>query len=315
MKKKPHIELLIVDLDNTLYDWIGFFVPAFYRMIDVAVEILNVDRETLLTDIQLVHQKYGNSEHPFALLETSVVKNRFPGKCHAELARLLDPAFHAFNKKRKELLKLFPGVLETLQFIHQSGCKIVAYTEADVRNSLFRIEALGIRQYISRLYAPISRGLGHPHGKELYVDELRNGFLWLLPKEYRKPNPKILEDIFVEFSLYPEKALYVGDSIIKDISMAKRSGTHAAWARYGTRYEKELWEKLVRITHWTKEDAAREFQLRNEAKGVSPDVELNSFSEVTGHYVFCPASYEVSYQERDNRILSFLRSNLASVSD
>ena len=75
MKKKPQIELLIVDLDNTLYDWIGFFVPAFYRMIDAAVEILKVDRETLLTDIQVVHQKYGNSEHPFALLETKTVKN------------------------------------------------------------------------------------------------------------------------------------------------------------------------------------------------------------------------------------------------
>jgi phosphoglycolate phosphatase len=315
MKKKPHIELLIVDLDNTLYDWIGFFVPAFYRMIDAAVEILNVDQETLLTDIQVVHQKYGNSEHPFALLETKVVKNRFPGKSRTELAKLLDPAFHTFNKKRQELLKLFPGVLETLQFIYESGCKIVAYTEADVRNSMFRIESLGIRKYISRLYAPMSSGPGHPRGKELYVDELRNGFLWLLPNEYRKPNPKILEDIFVEFSLYPEKALYVGDSIIKDISMAKRAGTHAAWARYGTKYDKKLWEKLVRITHWTKEDAAREFQLRNEARGVSPDVELNSFREVTGHYVFSPASYDVNYQERERRIQSFLRSNLASVSD
>ena len=315
MKKRAHIELLIVDLDNTLYDWIGFFVPALYRMIDAAVEILNVDHETLLTDIQAVHQKYGNSEHPFALLETKAVKNRFPGKSREELARLLDPAFHAFNKKRKELLKLFPGVLETLQFIHESGCKIVAYTEADVRNSLFRIESLEIRQYISRLYAPISPGLGHPYGKESYVDELRNGFLWLLPKEYRKPNPEILENIFEEFSLCPDKALYVGDSIIKDISMAKRAGTHAAWARYGANYDKESWEKLVRITHWTKEDAAREFQLRNEARDVSPDVELDSFGEVTGHYVFCPASYEVNYQERDSRIPSLLRSKLASISD
>ena len=315
MKKKPHIELLIVDLDNTLYNWIGFFVPAFYQMIDVAVEILNVDRETLLTDIQFVHQKYGNSEHPFALLETEIVKNRFPGKSRAELAKLLDPAFHAFNKKRKELLRLFPGVLETLQFIHESGCKIVAYTEADVRNSMFRIEALGIRQYISRLYAPMSKGLGHPHGGKSYADESRNGFLWRLQKEYRKPNPKILEDIFVEFSLYPDKGLYVGDSILKDISMAKRAGTHAAWARYGTRYDEKLWEKLVRITHWTKEDAAQVSQLRNEAKGVSPDVELDSFNEVTGYYVFSPASYEVRYQESDNRIQSFLRSTLASISD
>ncbi|MCU0289570.1 MAG: HAD family hydrolase, partial [Acidobacteria bacterium] len=139
MSEKIHIELLIVDLDNTLYDWISFFVPAFYRMIDVAVEILQVDQEALLTDIQKVHQKYGNSEHPFALLETGVVINRFAGKNRAELAKILDPAFHAFNKKRKELLRLFPGVFETLKFINESGCTVVAHTEADVLNSLFRV--------------------------------------------------------------------------------------------------------------------------------------------------------------------------------
>ncbi|MCX6578961.1 MAG: HAD family hydrolase [Candidatus Aminicenantes bacterium] len=299
MREYTQIELLIIDLDNTLYDWISFFVPAFYRMIDVAVEILQVDRETLLTDIQKVHQKYGNSEHPFALLETGAAINRFPGKNRAELAKILDPAFHAFNKKRKELLRLFPGVFETLKFINESGCTVVAHTEADVLNSLFRINALGIRQFLSYLYAPRSEGLGHPEGKVLYADELKNGFLRLLPREHRKPSPKVLEDIFVEYSLSPMNVLYVGDSITKDISMAKRAGAHAAWARYGTLYDKTLWEKLVRVTHWTAEDVARESQLRNEAEGVLPDVNLESFTELTDHYEFGIAPYEVSEPTRD----------------
>jgi hypothetical protein len=73
-----------------------------------------------------------------------------------------------------------------------------------------------------------------------------------------------------------------------------------------------------RMTHsWKRghSDSQKLFQLRNEARGVPPDVELNSFNEVTGNYVFFPASYEVNYQERDNRIQSFIRSTLASISD
>jgi len=292
MKEKPHIKLLILDLDNTLYDWIGFFVPAFYRMIDVAVEILQVDRETLLTDIRVIHQKYGNSEQPFALLETDSVKNRFPGKSRAELAKLLDPALHEFNRERKKLLKLYPGVLETLQYITGRGSTIVAYTEAVVNNSMFRIERLGLRQYISRLYAPESNGLAHPENKDMYGDEAKNGFLRLLSKEHRKPNPQVLENIFGEFSLSPGQVLYIGDSITKDISMAKRAGAWAAWSKYGTFYDKKLWEKLVRITHWTQKDIDRETQIRKEAEGVLPDVELNSFSELTRYYEFIPVSNE-----------------------
>jgi phosphoglycolate phosphatase len=294
MKKKPDIKLLIVDLDNTLYDWISFFVPAFYRMIDVAAEILQVDREVLLTDIQVIHQKYGNSEHPFALLETGIAKNRFPGKSRAEMARVLDPAFHEFNKNRKNLLKLYPGVSETLQIIYESGCPIVAHTEAFVDNSMFRVNKLGLRQYISRLYAPISVGLGHPENEDSYSDETKNGFLTLLPIEHRKPNPQVLYDIFKEFSLWPEQVLYVGDSITKDISMAKRAGVHSAWAKYGTMYDKKYWEKLVRITHWTQEDIDRESQIRKESIGILPEVELDSFTELTGYYEFSKASYDGS---------------------
>ncbi len=312
MKKKPHIELLLLDLDNTLYDWISFFVPAFYRMIDAAVEILKVDRETLLTEIQIIHQKYGNTEHPFALLETETAKSRFPGKSRAELAKVLDPAFHAFNKERKALLKLFPGVLETLQFISKRGCAIVAHTEAAVNNSLFRLKTLGLHRYIWHLYAPMSQGLGHPEHKELYLDELKNGVLRLLPKEHRKPNPKVLSDILEEFSLLPRNVLYVGDSITKDISMAKRVGVDAAWARYGTIYDKTLWEKLVRITHWTQEDVVRESLQRKEAEGTLPDVELKHFFELTSHYEFNRYSMSkerIGHRQYHYKSVSMINSN------
>jgi FMN phosphatase YigB (HAD superfamily) len=286
MTRTPIIRLLVLDLDNTLYDWVGFFVPSFYRMVEVASELLNVEREQLLSDLQVVHQKYRNSEQPFALLETNSVAIAYPNKTRAELAATLDTAFHAFNKTRKELLKLFPGVKETLEKIKLTGCPIVAHTEAVVSNSLFRLDALSLRQEISRLYAPDSKGLGHPTGKEPYTKLAGGDFLRLLPSDHRKPDPTVLRDIMADYGVSAMETLYVGDSITRDITMAKHAGTHAAWAKYGTRYDRNLWDKLVRVTHWTPEDVAREVELRKESESIRPDSELDDFAALCRFYRF-----------------------------
>lgn len=65
--------LLVCDLDNTLYDWVSYFVPSFYAMINSAVKITGCDREILLDDMRAVHRNYGDSEQPFALLETETI--------------------------------------------------------------------------------------------------------------------------------------------------------------------------------------------------------------------------------------------------
>lgn len=34
-------KIIITDLDDTLYDWLGFFIPSFYEMVD---EIVNITK-------------------------------------------------------------------------------------------------------------------------------------------------------------------------------------------------------------------------------------------------------------------------------
>src|SRR4051812_35535164 len=112
---RPVISLVITDLDNTLYDWIAGFVPAFYEMVGVAAPLIGVAEEELLGDLQAVHRKHGDSEHPFSLLETASVQKMLRELSLEERAARLDPAFHAFNKARKKCLLLYPTVHQTLQ--------------------------------------------------------------------------------------------------------------------------------------------------------------------------------------------------------
>ena len=282
MPRMPRIELLVTDLDNTLYDWVGFFAKAFAAMVDVAVEILQVDREQLLDDLQAVHQRHHDSERPWSLAETKVALARWPGRTLAERKQHLDPAFHVFNRVRKQRLKLYPGVADTLATIRELGVPVVGHTEASAVNALHRIERLELASLLTRVYANDSGHALHGSGSDSPVEVVP------VPREIHKPDPRILLEVCAELGVAPERALYVGDSLTRDVSMARQIGMQAAWAAYGTRHAPADWATLVRVTHWTSEDLERVKQARDQFGDIVPDVTLEHFAELLEHFEFEP---------------------------
>ena len=280
-EKTGPISLLVTDLDNTLYDWIGFFVPAFYAMAEAAAERLDIDIDLLLNDLRAVHQRHGSAEHPFALLETDVVQSVLKDVSFLERRAHFDEAFHRFNSVRKHTLQLYEGVAETLKFITETGVPVVAYTDARIPNSLFRIKRLGLEAYIRFLYAPDQKFPG-----EIWPGDSNTDLLRVLPPDDKKPNPKTLLDICRNLGVDPAHTLYVGDSLSRDIFMAESAGVRSALARYGTHSDPSDWQRLVRVTHWTADDLAREERLRIEASSTTPDVVLDSFSDLLAAFDF-----------------------------
>ena len=114
------IRLLITDLDDTLYSWIGFFIPAFYEMVDELAVILKKDKEELLKEYRNVHQEKGSVEYPYATTLLPSVQAAYPNYTQQELVKILDPVFHRFNSSRKKNLRLYPNVMETLTKLCES---------------------------------------------------------------------------------------------------------------------------------------------------------------------------------------------------
>ena len=283
----PKISVLLTDLDNTLYDWVTFFSCAFYDMVAVAARTLVIPEETLLDQLRTVHQRLHSSEHPYALLETEAVHHRLGALTRAEQAAALDEAFHAFNRTRLNTLRLYEGVESALSDIRKRGTIIVGHTEATVPNALFRLRKLRIEAYFDYLYASTPQGLEPPVAAiDAIVDSTPVTVHYLPPGE-RKPNPLVLEDICRQLKCSPNIALYVGDSISRDIGMAKAAGLWAAWAKYGTSYERWHWDRLVRITHWTEDDVLRSREAADQYGHAHPDVTLHkSFAELLEHFTF-----------------------------
>lgn len=271
------IKLLITDLDDTLYSWIGFFIPAFYAMAEEVSRIIKVDLSSLLEEYKHVHQEKGSVEYPFATLLLPSVKATFPTYSRKKIQEELDPAFHRFHSVRKENLKLFPDVKKSLERLVSEGVRIVGYTESAKENGYYRLYRLGVDYLFNSVYVSKS--------------QYRNGKSQILPEKVhvvtgKKPNPVLLKRICEDQGVSLNEAVYVGDSLTKDVYMAKRAGVFSVLIKVPQDVFNmtDYYNKLVAISHWLPEDFEREASLRKECteKGIVPDAIITSFSDILG---------------------------------
>lgn len=277
--KKP-LKLLITDLDNTLYDWVTFFALSFDAMVKSLSAQTNIPAHQLLSEFKQVHQHYRNSEQPFAVLELPSIQKHFTGMSREDLFKELAEPLKTFNRTRRTHLKLYDTVSETIQRLTDSGIRVVAHTEAIAINAFYRLGLLGIADRFTRIYTLEGHVTPHPNPDWRPERLPPPDLIKEVPRSERKPNPSLLLDICRREGVSPMAACYVGDSIARDVMMAKAAGVTAVWARYGTQYDASLWRILVSVTHWSEEDVAREAELKKKAESVRPDFIIDSYAEL-----------------------------------
>ncbi len=251
-------ECVVLDLDNTLWDWVDIWYHSFSAMLEEIASISSLASDALLPHIQEIYRRHGTSEYSFVIEELDILRELHgPG---ADIRRIYDPAVEAFREARASSLRLYPGVLDTLVELRSKGVRLVAYTESLMFYSVYRVSHLGLDGMLDYLYAPE----GHAVPKELntsklkYFDlELKNTQIRYTPTGQLKPAPQILTGILNKQGFSPSRSVYVGDSLMKDVAMAEQAGVYSAHASYGSAraYQYEL---LKRVSYWTDEDMARE---------------------------------------------------------
>ncbi len=265
------IKLLITDLDDTLYSWIRFFIPAFYSMVDELIPFVNKSKNEILQEYKVIHQQMGSVEFPHATLLLPSVKSAFSGCTKEQLTQILDPVFHKFNSVRKERLKLYPQVRETLQQLYDAGITIIGYTESAEENGFYRLKKLRIDNLFTRVYVSDSS-----YQRPNHISSSPKTRVVLS----RKPNPDVLRDIVKSENMDIQQAIYVGDSLTKDIYMAKAANIVSILCKYPPDpLDNELYYKLVAISSWTDTEFQREADLKEKCKenNIKPDYVIRRF--------------------------------------
>jgi len=266
------IKLVITDLDDTLYSWIGFFIPAFYDMVSELSALLDTPQDILIDEYRAVHQQVKSVEFPYATLQLPSVKRKYRDLPQEDCIETLNPAFHRFNSTRKRLLNLYPGVEDTLKFLVSNNILVVGYTESAEENGFYRLKKLGIDEYFKDVFVSDS----------LY----KSDHYPTSPKTHivtgKKPNPELIEQICLSEGIERHNVLYLGDSLTKDILMAKRAGVFSVWCDIPQGDNRGLYQQLVAISHWTEDDFEQEKanKLLWAKEKYVPDATIQSFEEL-----------------------------------
>jgi FMN phosphatase YigB (HAD superfamily) len=290
---KREVSLLVTDLDNTLYDWVGMWYQAFEAMLKEIERISGISREKLEPEIQKVFQQYGTTEYAFLIQEIPSLRKKHPDE---DLTVVYNEAIKAYRLARTETLKLYPNVLETLNEIKQCGSMIVVFTESMGFYTMRRLKVLGLDGLLDFVYSPPDHRTPE-NLKRLYKEKaykLEKTIHKNIPEGEYKPNPQILKDIINADGIKAssEKTVYMGDSLMKDIKMAQDAGIIDVHAKYGVATNSTAYEVLRRVTHWTKEDVEREKRI-SAGGTVYPRYTLeNSISELFDYFEFIPHKIE-----------------------
>ncbi|RVR00307.1 HAD family hydrolase, partial [Enterobacter hormaechei] len=203
------MKLLITDLDNTLYDWVSFYSQSFSAMAEELSKEINVPLDILLSEYKVIHQRFGNSEKPFATLELPSVISYFGTNDKILLQKKLTRVFSAFSSKRNHTLKLYPTVRDTLNILRERGVKIVGHTESLEYNSLYRLYKLDVIDFFDHIYTIEDNHNLQPNPKNAKVISVKDDFIIRLSSAESKPNPKLLEHICLTENVDIKDAVYV----------------------------------------------------------------------------------------------------------
>ncbi|MEX2164507.1 MAG: HAD family hydrolase [Sulfuricaulis sp.] len=274
--------VLITDLDNTLFDWVTLWYVCFTAMLDEISGISRIPIAALKPGIRQIHQRHGTSEYSFLIEELPQLQEFLGGRPPLEVFR---PAIEAYQRKRRETLSLYPTVAETLLKAKGGGSLIVGYTESMAFYSNYRVRRLGLDGVFDFVFSPSD----HEIPTNIPVETIR-----LYPRshyEFRftqqrhtpagslKPDPAVLADIVAHLKKTPSDCVYVGDSLHKDVAMARDADVTDVFARYGRAQHTEAYTLLKEVTHWT--DAEVERERRITEREVRPGIILDqSFGQL-----------------------------------
>lgn len=189
---------LILDLDNTLFDWFAVWYASLAPIYSEIPKKTNRAEAEIQADIRNVHRTRRTSEYTFLLEEIEALTDlRHRGDIRAEFRESIE-----LSRQGRDLnLKLYQSVFRSLWRIKDQGTKIVAYTVSMAFYSAYRLKRFGSDGVIDVMFSPEDHDM--PSG--VSVESMRR-----LPEEFYelqltesrhtppgelKPNPRVLLDI------------------------------------------------------------------------------------------------------------------------
>ena len=189
------IEAVIFDMDNTLFD----FISAKLKACKTVVSAIGNTDEMELIDCFI--------NNPIDIENLDSIAQYLK---HYDVYNddLFDKCCSEYNKIKLKSLKVYPNVESTLETLQTMGLKLGLVTDAFYNNAQLRLKATGLLDFF----------------EVIITADMTNT---------KKPQPDTLLLALKKLNVKPKNAVYVGDSLRRDIEPANRLGMITIHAKYG----------------------------------------------------------------------------------
>lgn len=295
------VKLIVTDIDNTVFDWVSYYVNAFAAMVNFLSDLTKIPYSKLASEARDVFTNYASTEFPFLAQEMPSIVEYYKYDIERMLVEAVDPARDAFLKAAEPYLTTYSGVIETFATLRKKhpNIPIAALTDAPRYVAMWKLNKLKILNYFHAVY-----GLGDPRipvckvtkkikvHPDLLVKHLERkdfgftGKIRVLPDDYEKPGTKGFKTVLMDYDLDEKKedrasVLWIGDNRRKDVALGNKVGVMTCWARYGTKIDSDLLRRLNEFSPI--QSIAKNAQVKTEESGtkeMEPTYTIDAFSQI-----------------------------------
>jgi FMN phosphatase YigB (HAD superfamily) len=292
-------KLIVTDIDNTVFNWVDYYVTAFNAMLDVVAECIGSTRLILAGEAKEVFSIHGSIEYPFVTQEMPSVNKFYGADIDGMLLGAVRKGRDAFNQAAEPVMRPYFDVVESLEKIRKSypALPIVALTDAPRYVAMWKLNKLGILHYYDAVY-----GLADPRvpicsttnriklDNEILLKHLQQinfgfkGKIRVLPDDYEKPGIRGLKTVLMDYDVDEphdrrETVLWIGDNLRKDVGLGNRLKIRSAWAEYGADLAPSLLTSLALFS--PAQNIHKNVYLKsNDSNAPKPDVVFQSFADI-----------------------------------
>ncbi|MDD3043201.1 MAG: HAD family hydrolase [Methanosarcinaceae archaeon] len=197
------LEAVVFDMDNTFFDFVGAKLEACRQILDY----LKREGKPVSGNEEALFGYFVRGTHGFEAHENL---RDFLQDNAVFTARHYDTCRTIYEKEKLENLELYPGVKTTFDELKKLDLKLAVLTDADGAHTSARLEKVGLEGYFDKVVSFDMTG-------------------------HKKPDPIPFRFVLQELGVKAKAALFVGDSLRRDITPARELGLKTAYAAYGDR--------------------------------------------------------------------------------
>jgi phosphoglycolate phosphatase len=291
--------LIVLDIDNTIFDWVTYYTNAFWAMLDSVSKTIGVPASVLAEESKHVFEAHGSIEYPFVIQELPSVVRHYGDDIDRMLNESVEPSRQVFLDVARQHMTTYPGVSEAFHELRRRFPDVprVALTDAPRYVAMWKLNKLGMLTEFSAVY-----GLADPRiptcdrtqrvkvNPKILLKHLQQsnfgfpGKIRILPDEYEKPGTRGLKTVLMDYELdedaeHRQHVLWVGDNLRKDVRLGHRLGVRTAWAKYGANVKPDLLARLNQFSPALNIHKNASLPL-DAADTPKPDMVLEQFSDI-----------------------------------